>query len=252
MERRVLTKKEIFLHILVGGIGIFIFIFFMIFLAGGVKDLLIREERGFIVVKGSAEKTVEANLGFWTISFVESGNDLNKIRLDTQKNTNIINDFLIKNGIAKEEIITQETNLNDLNSKEYKAPDQTNRYILTKNISIKTKQVDLLEKLSQKTDVLIDQDILLKADYSNNNMRPIYTFTKLNSIKNEMIEEATKNAKLSAEKFVVNSHSKLGRIKYANQGVFTIKSDNNLRMNEERDSKTKLVRVVTTIHYYLD
>ena len=72
-----------------------------------------------------------------------------------------------------------------------------------------------------------------------------FIFTKLNDIKPEMIEEATKNAREVAEKFARDSNSSLGKIKKANQGQFSIGN---------RDNNTpyiKKVRVVSTIEYYL-
>ena len=61
-----------------------------------------------------------------------------------------------------------------------------------------------------------------------------------------MIEEATKKAKEVAEKFAKDSNSKVGKIKSATQGLFTI---------SDRDSNTpdiKKVRVVTTVNYFLE
>ena len=61
-----------------------------------------------------------------------------------------------------------------------------------------------------------------------------------------MIEEATKNARLAAEKFAKDSESELGKIKHAYQGQFTI---------NDRDMNTphiKRIRVVTTIDYSLE
>jgi hypothetical protein len=60
-----------------------------------------------------------------------------------------------------------------------------------------------------------------------------------------MIEEATKNAREAAEKFAIDSDSKVGKIKRATQGMFSI---------NDRDMNTpyrKIVRVVTTVEYYL-
>ena len=60
-----------------------------------------------------------------------------------------------------------------------------------------------------------------------------------------MIEEATKNARAVAEKFAEDSGSRLGRIRSAQQGQFSI---------ENRDSTTphiKKVRVVATVEYHL-
>ena len=72
-----------------------------------------------------------------------------------------------------------------------------------------------------------------------------FKYEGLNDIKPEMIEEATMNAREAAQKFAKDSDSRLGKIKTANQGTFTI---------ENRDSNTpyiKKVRVVTSVTYYL-
>ncbi|MFT7414806.1 MAG: hypothetical protein ACI9FO_001467, partial [Methylophagaceae bacterium] len=56
---------------------------------------------------------------------------------------------------------------------------------------------------------------------------------------------ATKNARSVAEKFAQDSDSRLGKIKSARQGQFSI---------ADRDSTTpqiKKVRVVSTVEYYL-
>ena len=72
-----------------------------------------------------------------------------------------------------------------------------------------------------------------------------FKYEGLNDIKPQMIEEATRNARETAQKFAKDSRSKLGKIKTASQGTFTI---------ENRDSNTpyiKTVRVVTSVTYYL-
>ena len=61
-----------------------------------------------------------------------------------------------------------------------------------------------------------------------------------------MIQEATRNARLAGEQFAKDSGSRLGKIRSASQGSFSI---------EDRDSNTpqvKRVRVVTSVVYYLN
>ena len=61
-----------------------------------------------------------------------------------------------------------------------------------------------------------------------------------------MVAEATNAARESAVKFAEDSGSKLGKIKTASQGQFSI---------EDRDTYTpyiKTVRVVNSITYYLE
>ena len=61
----------------------------------------------------------------------------------------------------------------------------------------------------------------------------------------QMIEEATANARMAAQKFADDSESNLGKIKRANQGQFSV---------EARDANTpyiKKVRAVISVDYYL-
>ena len=72
-----------------------------------------------------------------------------------------------------------------------------------------------------------------------------YLFSRLNEVKPEMIEEATRNAREVASKFAEDSNSRLGKIRQASQGQFSI---------EPRDTNNphiKKVRVVSTVEYYL-
>ena len=84
---------------------------------------------------------------------------------------------------------------------------------------------------------------IVSEEYSNN---VTYEFTGLNRIKPEMVQEATKNARATAQKFADDSGSKLGDIRSAQQGQFSI---------ENRDNNTpyiKRIRVVNTMEYALD
>jgi hypothetical protein len=61
-----------------------------------------------------------------------------------------------------------------------------------------------------------------------------------------MIEESTKKAREIALKFAKDSNSKLGKIKKARQGQFSIYN------RDKNTSHIKTVRVVSTVEYYLD
>ena len=80
-----------------------------------------------------------------------------------------------------------------------------------------------------------------------------YSFTKLNAIKPPMVAEATRDARAAAEQFAKDSGTKVGGIKSATQGYFSIEA----RDGEGGDSygvadtPFKKVRVVTTVDFYL-
>ena len=60
-----------------------------------------------------------------------------------------------------------------------------------------------------------------------------------------MIEEATTKAREVAQKFAEDSQSRLGKIKRASQGQFSI------GVRDANNPHIKKVRVVSTIEYYL-
>ncbi len=80
-----------------------------------------------------------------------------------------------------------------------------------------------------------------------------YFFTKLNDIARLWLAEATRSARAAAEQFALDSHSQLGPIRRANQGVFEIMSRRrwSRRPDDDQTSIEKKVRLVSTVDYYL-
>jgi len=117
------------------------------------------------------------------------------------------------------------------------------RYIGRAQLTVRTEQIDRMTQAINKLTDLVGQGIVLNQDQYMGQVQ--YLYTDLNSIKPAMIESATKNAREAADKFASDSKSKVGKIKKATQGLFTI---------EDRDMNTqniKIIRVVTTVEYYL-
>ena len=80
-----------------------------------------------------------------------------------------------------------------------------------------------------------------------------FTFTLLNTVKPEMVAEATRDARASAEQFAKDSGVGVGSIKRATQGYFTIESrDGETGAWGVSDTPYKKVRVVTTVDFSLE
>ena len=193
-------------------------------------------------VKGLCEKEVKADKVIWPLAFKTSGNDLNAVYSEIDRNTRTITDFLKEGGISESEITVSAPSISDKYANEYGTNDRLYRYVATSIITVCTNDVDKVLSLMDKQSSLMRKGIPLYSDWET---QTIFSFEGLNDIKPEMIEEATKNAREVAVKFAKDSESKLGKIKSANQGTFSI---------EDRDSNTpsiKKVRVVTNVTYYL-
>ena len=196
-----------------------------------------------VSVKGLAEMEVKADRVIWPLMFKDIGDDLPVLYVNMEKQTKVIGNFLKSNGIDTSEISVAAPEIIDMKAERYTNEKAAYRYNVTCVLTVSSNKVDLVRELMTRQSDLRKQGIAISGgDYRFSTQ---YLFTKLNDIKPEMIEEATKNARASAEKFAADSDSKLGKIRTANQGQFSI---------SDRDANTpyiKSVRVVTTVDYYL-
>ena len=202
-----------------------------------------------VVVKGLAEMDVKADLAIWEMKYVVTGNDVIEAQKQISNQTQIIKAFLIDNGFNENEITIGRLETNDLNANPYRSSyENTVRFILNQTITVKSNQVDLVASTLNKSGDLVAKGIIFNSDYGS----PVsYLFTKLNDIKPKMLKQATENAKEAAAQFAQSSQSKVGHIKYANQGVFTILPREQTASATESQQIDKTVRVVSTIEYRL-
>ena len=197
-----------------------------------------------VTVKGLSEREVPANTAIWPIRFREADNDLNNLLSTVQRKNSIIVEFLKRNGFTEKEIFTSAPAILDRQAQEYVDAEKVRyRYSGSSAITVYTENVDSVGSTMKKLVDLGKQGIAISGE--DHQSKTDFLFTKLNEIKPQMIEEATKNAREVAEKFAQDSKSKLGKIKTASQGQFSI---------DDRDSNTpyiKKIRVVSTVEYYL-
>ena len=195
-------------------------------------------------VKGLCEKEVKADKVIWPVVYRVMANDVQSVYDQTDRNNAAIIGFLKAGGIKDSEITVSVPEISDKYATEYGSNDRAFRYIAKNVITVYTSDVDAVLALMSRQSDLLKKGIVTAG--SNQWENPVeFKYEGLNEIKPEMIEEATRNAREAAEKFAKDSDSRLGQIKTANQGTFTI---------ENRDSNTpyiKKVRVVTSVTYYL-
>lgn len=213
-----------------------------VFVYNGINSLAKRDR--VVSVRGLAEKEVQADRVIWPLAYKTVGDDLGSVYRDISSANKKIQTFLIKNGIKASDITNGAPQVNDLWTNEYRDNVNRQRYNATSVTTVSSSDVAKVRALMTRTGELLSQGIAIAPNDYNYPIQ--FDFTSLNKIKPQMIEQATKNAREAAEKFAKDSESKLGKIKSAQQGLFSI---------EDRDSNTpyiKEVRVVTTVDYYLD
>lgn len=194
-------------------------------------------------VKGLCEKEVKADKVIWPVVYKVMANDIQSVYDQTDAGNAIIRTFLESGGIKADEITVSVPKISDKYATEYGSNDRAYRYIATNVLTVCTSDVDAVLALMSRQAELLKKGVVTGGNSWENPVE--FRYEGLNDIKPQMIEEATMNAREAAEKFAKDSDSRLGKIKTANQGTFTI---------ENRDSNTpyiKNVRVVTSVTYYL-
>ena len=207
-------------------------------LKSGIDNFTFRDRE--VTVRGLAERQVMANEVTWPITFNIAGDDLTTIYDNVSRTDSIIVRFLTSSGITRDEISVAPPSTYNAAANQYGSGTFKYKYSLESTVTVTTKKVDKVRELLGRQAELLKEGVAFSNSYIN------YRYTDLNAIKPAMIEEATKNARLAADKFAADSHSKVGKIKTASQGQFTI---------DDSDSSTpwlKNVRVVSTIVYYIE
>lgn len=210
----------------------------------GKAAIEFRQLERTVTVKGLAEREYPADVVIWPIQFAEASNDLPELYARLGENTERIRNFLVQRGVSGDEITVSPFTVFDRSAQPYGGGQNEGfRYTATQTVTVYSTQVDKVRGLMNSLAELGKEGIAFSGD--DYQARTQYLFNRLNDIKPEMIEEATVQARLVAEKFAEDSNSRLGRIRTASQGQFSI---------SDRDSNNphiKNVRVVSTVEYYL-
>lgn len=209
-----------------------------------------------ISVTGLGSKNFSSDLIVWNSSFSKKSFELKQAYAELEADRNNIKNYLINKGLKESEIIFSSVTINKEYSYNYDdahnlRSQQFTGYSLTQNVQIESKEVEKVENVSRQVSELINNGVEL---YSN---APEYYYTKLAALKLEMIAEATKDAKLRAEKIAENAGSSLGNLKKSDMGVFQIIAQNS---SEEYSwggsfnttSKNKTATITMKLVYKID
>jgi hypothetical protein len=210
----------------------------------GSSLIKFKEFERTVSVKGLSERELPADIALWPIQFASGNDDLAAFYLRLERDTEKILRFLAANGIDSGEITVSVPAVVDKLAQQYGGSGNVGlRYTGSRTVTVYSQNIDVVRSAIRKLAELGKEGIAFAGE--SYQTKTEYIFRRLNDVKPEMIEEATRKAREVAVKFAQDSDSKLGKIKKAYQGQFSI---------NDRDANTphiKKIRVVATIEYYL-
>lgn len=210
-------------------------------LGGAVRDFRMADR--FVEVKGLAEREVMADLAIWPVSYMISANTLEGLSAELERNDQAVLAYLASHGFASTEISRTPPRINDQWSQAYGPQRPDTRYTAERTLTLRTTRVAETRTAIDEATRLLEDGVVLSPSWGS---AAQFLFTSLETLKPEMIAQATADARRAATQFAEDSGSDVGNIRTARQGFFSI-SELDPSMPE-----LKTVRVVTTVEYFLD
>ncbi|MGV8058460.1 MAG: SIMPL domain-containing protein [Smithellaceae bacterium] len=215
-----------------------------------------RSETRTVTVKGLVEKEVKADQAVWVLRFRRASEDIRDAHTKISSDREATISFLKNQGFKDENISRQPTRTIDKLAREY-GQNQANerfRYVVTSSLLVTTTNIDLVNKALGATEELLKSGVLLDGQREENTANPRYIITTFNALRPQLLADATKNARLTAQQFASDSGSQVGKIRSANQGTIQIFGSNG---NDESapysptSTPLKKIRVVSTFEFEL-
>ena len=199
-----------------------------------------------VTVRGLAERNVTADLATWNVSFTAQGTDLAEVQNEIERDSRTITNFFRTAGFPANAVTDGGGSISSF----YDSDRGGTVYTINRSLMFRSNDVMRAQRAYARQFNLIRGGVQLQEGSGM-----LYSFTRLNDVKPDMITASIQDARRGAERFARDSGTDVGGIRAATQGYFSIGArdgDEDTGGGGGRDSPFQKVRVVTTIEFYLD
>lgn len=209
-----------------------------------------------VSVIGLGEESFDSDLIVWRASFSRRSMELKDAYAQLNADIRKVKSYLKSRGISVDEMVFEAADISKEWSNIYDDEGNIRQtifdgYSLNQSVKVSSKKVNVVEQTSRQVSELIDAGIELNSD------APEYYYTKLAQLKLKMIEAATKDAHERAAKIAENGGGSLGKLMFADMGVFQITAENSSEEYEwggsfNTSSRRKTASVTIRLKYKID
>ncbi len=225
-EPKVQMRKQVRSHgIVIALISGFCLIICTGILVYGLLNFKVRGNASGITATGSASCDFESDLIVWRGSFSTFGETTDSAYRSIKHDSDAIKKYLLDNGIKEDEMVFSSVNISKRYNSLYNDEgnvigDEFQGYDLYQDVKITSTDVDRVEQISRDISGLIESGIEFTSE------SPEYYYTKLDELKLQLIEDATKNAKERIDIMAGGTGAATGELSDATLGVFQITATN--------------------------
>lgn len=231
-------------------------------LASGIKNRNTKEDTISVVGLGTVDFTSDEIL--WIGSFSAKATDpkdaYNKVLQDKEK----VKQFFLNKGFKEDEfkftsidLIKNYRTITISSENSYQTKTETIFDGYTATQIVKFNAVNNPELMTKIEIVSNETSELINSGIEFNSQPLQYTYSQLPSLKHQLIEDATRDARERAEKIISEGKGKKGKLKNASMGVFQITGKGSVEEdsyggNFDIYTKEKTARITVRLTYNLD
>jgi len=181
-----------------------------------------------IDVTGSAKRRIKSDLIVWTADIGTRAADRQDAYRQLHGHVGAAMVYLKTQALRDDEIRASSVSVNEIIETEYIGVGEqriehpiSRGFSANQSITVTSTRVDLVERVSREVTSLIEQGVPVASG------APQYFYTKLGELKIQMLAEASKDARLRAEKMLGSlAGGTLGKLKTADMGVINVNPAN--------------------------
>lgn len=206
-----------------------------------------------VVVTGLGETVFTSDLIVWNATLTAESQSVEAGYAQIAANKQKVQKYLTEKGLPAEAVVFEFVNVTKQYNPVYTANgnwggQKFSGYELRQGLTVESSDVEKVETISREISSLIAQGVSIEA------YAPNYYYTKLDDVKLGLVEKASADARVRAEKIALNAGTKIGKVASARMGVFQITGANS---NEEfsaggsfnTSSRTKKARITMRLEY---
>lgn len=207
-----------------------------------------------ITVTGLGEQEFTSDIIVWRGCLTQQCASVEEGYARLEANKAKVQQYLNAKGINNDQVVFMFVNVNQMSEPIYSSGQYVGQrntgYMLRQDFTVESSNVEAVENVSREISSLIAQGVNLDS------YAPEYFFSGLKDLKLSLIETATEDARLRAEKIAEQSGAKLAKLSSARMGVFQITGSNTNEEfsaggNFDSASKNKKARITMRLEYHL-
>jgi len=211
-----------------------------------------RFTREVITVTGSAQQTITSDLAVWNADISRREADLQLAYRQLEDDLARVRKYLREQGVPENETAVSQVFTATLYGKNPDGYDtnEIEGYRLSRNITVRSSDVQRVTRLSREATALINEGIQLTS------YAPQYFYTRIDELKVEMLGRATENAKQRAASMASSTGNRVGTIRSAKMGVFQITPPTSTDVSDYGENDTssleKKVMAVVSVTFAIE